>query len=432
MIILTIGNSFSTISGCTVELEKELRELLSYVIGDFFNGFGPKKVSLLSKRGDFPTGLLNNVKSALLGHSFKIIDKRVIPAIQPGLLTSLKIIPYVSQLEAIRQAGLKERGTIVMPTGSGKSLVITLIAAQLGVRTLIVVPTIEIKNQLITTVKSVVKNNITITVENIDSSRLKNLKDFDCLIIDEAHHTAAKTYRDLNRKVWNNIYYRFFFTATPFRSNSDENLLFKSIAGDVIYKLDYKDAVASNYIVPIESYYIELPKQRNDYYTWSEVYKNLIVENTARNQTIGRLLLGLKSAQIYALCLVKEIKHGELLSELTGIEFANGQDKKSSKKIEEFNAGKIKILIGTEGILGEGVDTKPCEYVIIAGLGKAKSSFMQKCGRAVRTYPNKKSAKIIIFKDKSHKFTSRHFETQKKILLEEYDSAVVELFMEEV
>ena len=43
----------------------------------------------------------------------------------------------------------------------------------------------------------------------------------------------------------------------------------------------------------------------------------------------------------------------------------------------EFNMGEIKTLIGTTGVVGEGVDTRPTEYVIIAGLGKSKPAFMQ-------------------------------------------------------
>src|SRR6185295_4275346 len=100
--------------------------------------------------------------------------------------------------------------------------------------------------------------------------------------------------------------------------------------------------------------------------------------------------------------------------------FANGQDDTTRHYIKKFNNRELLSLVGTTGILGEGVDTKPCEYVIIAGLGKAKSAFMQQVGQAIRTYPGKETAKIILIKDKSHKFLLRHFNTQVRILKEEY------------
>ncbi len=77
--------------------------------------------------------------------------------------------------------------------------------------------------------------------------------------------------------------------------------------------------------------------------------------------------------------------------------------------------------------MSEGVDTKVCEVVVVAGAGKAKSQFMQACGRAVRNYPGKESAKIIIIKDKSHKYLLRHYAAQSKILLDEYGVKPVRL-----
>ena len=129
------------------------------------------------------------------------------------------------------------------------------------------------------------------------------------------------------------------------------------------------------------------------------------------------------------LCLVREVIHGKILSDLTGYPFVSGEDDESRDYIRQFNAGEIKTLIGTTGILGEGVDTKPCEYVVIAGLGKAKSQFMQAVGRAVRTYPGKESAKVIIFNDRSHKYLIRHYNEQSRILLDEYGIKPVKLIL---
>ena len=58
--------------------------------------------------------------------------------------------------------------------------------------------------------------------------------------------------------------------------------------------------------------------------------------------------------------------------------------------------------------------------IILAGLGKSKNAFMQQCGRGVRRYGDKQSAKIIIFRDASHKWSLAHFKEQVKILQEEY------------
>ncbi len=435
-LILTINNSYSNIAGLTAEQFKRVKKLLSYTVdtGYYAGRAFPRTKYLIDSKGNFPSGLIRRVINHLQDN--KLPYSINVPPARPRLPVDHKtdfgnIKPYSQQLAAISKISTTHhRGIISMPTGSGKSLVMALIVARLNVRTLIVVPNLELKKQLIGSFKAIFEDMSNITIENIDSSALKSAKDYDCLIIDEAHHAAAKTYQNLNKRAWGGIFYRFFLSATPFRNSADENLLFEGIAGEVIYQLRHAEAVKEKLIVPIEAYYIEIPKQNTSAKTWQQVYSQLIVNNTIRNAIIADLMTNLHTAGAKTLTLVKEIAHGNRLSVLTEAAFANGQDEDTRGLIEAFNGAKISTLIGTTGIIGEGVDTKPCEYVIIAGLGKAKSAFMQQVGRAVRTYPGKQSAKVIIFLDKSHKFTVRHFNAQKKILAEEYGIIPIKLDLE--
>lgn len=420
---IIIGNSYSKITGVTPAQEKEIKEALSYTIGGsaaYFSGYGIRKKSLYS-RGEFPTGLIHRVKKII---DYIHLENPQIPKLGPEIQLKSHIIPYAWQLEAAGLLHKYHRGTISACTGSGKSLLIALIASRLGLKTLVVVPTLEIKNQVMAALIDALGRNHNCTVRNIDSSDLPKLTNFDCLIIDEAHHSASKTYQKLNKTAWKGIYYRYFLTATPFRNDKEEQLLFEAIAGEVIYELTYKRAVNIGLIVPVEAFYIDLPKIKTTGYTWNEVYKDCVVNNIQRNARIFSFLYGLYEAEKSALCLVKEVEHGK---KIDWPAFVNGADEDSRKFIEKFNRREIYCLVGTTGILGEGVDTKPCEYVIIAGLGKAKSQFMQQIGRALRKYPGKESAKVIIFRDSSHKFTLRHFNEQKKILMDEYGVTPVKL-----
>lgn len=418
MITIEVGNSYSQIKGLSATQHKALAAALSYIVGDHFSTYGPSKRSLLSRKGEFPTGLLPRIIEAIKSESVFYDDKRKQPPLSPSVpaLDFQRPPLYKSQKEAYHAAMKYGKGIISMPTGTGKSRVIELLAQGLGVKTLVIVPSLEIKKQL----QEQLKGHKNVTIENIDSKRLQRLQGYDCLIIDEAHHVAAKTYQKLNKTAWKDIYYRFFLTATPFRNKKDEMLLFEAIAGPVIYQLSYKMAIREKYIVPVEAYYYQLPKVQTDAYTWAQVYSELVVNNKVRNETICITLLRLNKAGVSTLCLVKEVKHGQILSEMSGLPFVSGQDEDSRDYIRQFNLGQIKTLIATTGVMGEGVDSKPCEYVIIAGLGKAKSQFMQQIGRSVRTYPGKESAKVILFKDMSHRFLSRHYRAQCVILKEEY------------
>lgn len=433
MVELIVDNSYSQVKGLKSGEMAKLRKILSYRSDPqaaYHSGGYIRTYYLVDKQGLFPTGLLVKVTNFLLENKISCTrtDLRKEPVSKFGRFKlNLKDKPYNWQYGAAMAAQMSSRGGIVATTGSGKSLVIALIASRLNVQTLVIVPTLEIKKQLQKSLYDVLGDLTSITVKNIDASDLDQHTHYDCLIIDECHHAAAKTYQKLNKKTWKGIYYRFFLTATFFRNKRNEQLLFEGICGEEIYRLTYQEAVKQGIIVPVEAYYYELPKIPVEGYRWAEVYKELVVNREDRNELIAQIMTNLNSAHKSTLCLVKEIAHGHELSRISGIPFANGGDEESRNYIGQFNSGKLTCLIGTTGILSEGVDTKPCEYVIICGLGKAKSAFMQAIGRSVRRHNDKESGKVILFRDSSHKFAVRHFSAQKKILLDEYCVRAIKL-----
>ncbi len=434
MIDVIIENSMSRVVGLTDTQFKALRNVLSYSIDSqaaYFSSAYQTKRYLLSKKGEFPTGLLYLVKESLFKTpSVRYIDRRTLPKPRHGLFTmSLVHEPYPEQIEASKAARRANRGIVVAPTGVGKSVIATLIVNELQVPTLIVVPSLELKRQLTEGMrKAFGKERVgglgcALAIENVDAlDPDKPLKGYDCVIIDEFHHSAAKTYRNLNKYAWKDVYHRFGLTATPFRTNSEEKLLLASILANVIYKISHETAVSRGYIVPVEAYFINLPKReiQGNEMSWPSMYSELVVHNDSRNLLIATMLQALQFQGKSTLCLVKEIAHGEMLSKMTGIPFASGIHEDTAEKLQAFNSKEAPVLIGTTGILGEGVDSKPCEYVIIAGLGKSRSAFMQQVGRGFRVYPGKQSCKVILFRDPSHKWTLTHMRAQCKVLKEEY------------
>lgn len=422
MINIQIGNSYSKINGLSSEQLAIVRKALSFEASPnqafYSKAYKRHRRFMIDTRGNFPTGLLGRAVEAV--GAFKgvvLTDTRSCPKPIHSETITLEEwnSAYPAQRQAVTLARKHHHGGIVMPTGTGKSRVIEMLAKTFGVRTLVVVPNLELKRQLTETLHDLVIKGY-VSVQNIDSNELEDATGFDCLIIDECHHSAAKTYQKLNKSAWSGIYYRFFLTATYFRNQEHETMPFEAICGPAIYELSHAEAVEKGYIVPIEGYYVDVPTKANNAYTWAEVYSQLVVNNDDRNNIIAYLMKIFK--EYPTLCLVKEIAHGKYLSAITGVPFVSGQDDGSRAYITKFNNQEIKSIIGTTGVMGEGLDTKPAEFILIAGLGKAKSAFLQQIGRGVRNYPGKESCKVVLFRDKSHKFTLRHFKAQAKILKE--------------
>lgn len=430
-IVVSLDNSYSKITGLTSEHHKNLSKLMSYSISTqaayFSNRYRSRSVSLLGKNGDYPTGLNYIVDKYLYENKLPNVakrDNRKVPERSSIDFCRLdkSIIPYPEQTKVVNAAVLARMGIISAVTAFGKSLVAAMLIEKLQARTLVVVPSLELKFELIEKFRQYfnLKSNFVqgdnIWIENVQALDYKEvLQGYDCVIIDEFHHSGSKTYRKLNKHSWKHIYHRFGITATPFRSDENERLLLESVLSKIVARVSYHDAVKNKRIVPVEAYYIELDKVKTEAYTWVEVYSELVVNNKSRNETILRLLEALKGKS--TLCLVKEIAHGKNLAPYP---FMSGQDQESRYYKELFNRQEITELVGTTGVIGEGCDTKPAEYIIIAGLGKSKSQIMQLIGRGLRCYKDKESCKVILFLDKSHKFTLRHFKQQAKILKEEY------------
>lgn len=436
---LDIGNSYTSVTGISSTELKELKALLSYEVDGGYSANGirrPHKVSLVDAHGRFPTGLLKVVMEDFVAVSKRraqIQDLRIKPiSADRAFEANFEHTPRLEQKQAVEAAVKAHRGIINAVTGSGKSLIAGMLIYRLQVRTLVVVPSLELKAQLSESFKAwfgehAVGKDRPIYVENIQALDPRTpATGYDCVIIDEFHHSASKSYRDLNAKAWTGVYYRFGLSATPYRNQEEERLLLESILSDVIYTLDYKKAVSAGYVVPVEGYYIQVPIQKTNGYTWAEVYSDLVVNNKVRNEALAGLMRDLKLADKSTLTLVKEIAHGKLLSEMTGIPFANGKDAGSRELIERFSTGAISGLIGTS-VVSEGVDTRACEYIIIAGLGKARSAFQQQIGRGLRKFGDKDSCKVILVKDSSHRWTINHFNAQKAILKTDYGVTLIKL-----
>ena len=96
------------------------------------------------------------------------------------------------------------------------------------------------------------------------------------------------------------------------------------------------------------------------------------------------------------LITVNQIRHGKTLEAMiAGSKFVHGQTPKEErhKAMEEFENGKMKVMVST--LLNEGSDIPTLDCIIMAGGGKSESAQIQKVGRALRTTEEKKNALII-------------------------------------
>ncbi len=163
-----------------------------------------------------------------------------------GFLSSIQLLKH--QYHPVEIASKKDFGIIVAPPGSGKTIVGLKIIEQKKQPTLIITHRKQIAEQWIDRIetffgipkreigkigqgKMKIGKHITVALIQTLAKKLSNENDtkklafsFGTIIIDECHHIPAKSFREVIHQLA--PYYQYGLTATPFRRNNDEKLLF--------------------------------------------------------------------------------------------------------------------------------------------------------------------------------------------------------------
>jgi superfamily II DNA or RNA helicase len=189
----------------------------------------------------------------------------------PLALAPERTLPFAVQLGLAPRAYQEEavsawertdgRGVVVLPTGAGKTVLALMAAARLQARTLIVVPTLELLDQWRTALIERLgapaamvgqlgggrRDVRPLTVATYDSASMRgrHLPDFGLLVIDEAHHLPAATYRVIARKV--DAPYRLGLSATPERADG-RHVDLAHLLGPEVYRRLPADLAAERHI----------------------------------------------------------------------------------------------------------------------------------------------------------------------------------------
>lgn len=382
----------------------------------------------------FPTGLVPEVVSVLDAHKipWEATDLRQVPAESyfPQLHTPLPPLrPY--QKRTIDKALVLHRGVREAPTGTGKGIEILHLAYELKRPVLIIVPTVNIADQtydrfckyfkkedlgLIYGGKSKIAP-ITIALPVSLSNCAEDVFNrFDAVMWDEFHHAACETITRMNYSQMNHIYFRFGFTATPFRTDGAD-LAMRAILGNYLDRYSIAEAINDKALVkPIFRVYNFSSRAGCEERTYRGEYKYALVDNSAYQRAIVHVASKLQEQKKQTIIFVDEIAHGRALAKALNASFICGEflSEDNKKTLELFNQKKISLIIGTS-VIGEGVDTVSAQFGILAGGGKSPVDVIQKIGRLLRPCPGKDYACVIDFCHTYTKYLFKHARMRAKI-----------------
>lgn len=335
---------------------------------------------------------------------------------------SVEIVPNLMQAEALRSLKAirdkaKDKALIISATGTGKTILCALDVREVNPnKFLFIVHNEGILNRAKEEFKKVlpIKNDsdfglLTGKHRDVDAkylfatiqtlSRDDNFKQFDYIVFDEAHRSAASTYQ----RVFNYFKPKFMLgmTATPERS--DELSIFELFDYNIAYEIRLQAALESDILCPFHYFgvtdYVHQGIKEDDVtklrYLTSDERVNYIIQKTDYYGYSGEILQGLifVSSKKEAYDLADKLSSKGIKSvALTGDDSVNYRQ----IVIEKLKEGKINYII-TVDLFNEGIDIPEVNQVVMLRPTESSIIFIQQLGRGLRKSSNKEYVTVIDF-----------------------------------
>ncbi|HEX6542575.1 MAG TPA: DEAD/DEAH box helicase [Ktedonobacterales bacterium] len=378
------------------------------------------------------------LKTALAGWDIAIaFDER--PALPWPVRPALTPRPYQEDaLTAWRAEGC--RGVVVLPTGSGKTLVGALAIAEVELATLVVVPTIDLLRQWQRALAEALNSPPDaigvygggahevqpITVITYESAALhpELLRRFGLLIFDECHHLPAQTYRQIAEGAFTPL--RLGLSATPERAD-EEHLALDRLIGPEVYRRAPDELAAARYLARYDEERLTVALSPDDAARYEDAravyraylrkhhiaitspadFQRKVLWASARDPEARAAMLAWREARSLAmnapakLALLEELfaRHaGErvlVFSEYNALVEAISQrfcipqitHKTAAEErrliLERFRSGRY-MRLATGRVLNEGVDIPDCGVAIIVSGNATRREYIQRLGRVLR------------------------------------------------
>ena len=224
---------------------------------------------------------------------------------------------------------------------------------------------------------------------------------FKYVVVDEAHHAPAETFR----KVID--YFRPDFllgmTATPHRL---DGLKLEDVFGPITYNLGLTDAIRRGLLVDIHYHLIldeladlDSVKIENKKISMKKLNRQLFIPK--RDEEIARIItkrmseLQAKSSLIFC----RSIEHAETMCSLiegAKVVHSESSNKDNQEALESFRLGETSVIISVDQ-LNEGIDIPHADLIVFLRSTVSPTVFYQQLGRGLRLHEGKEYATVLDF-----------------------------------
>jgi superfamily II DNA or RNA helicase len=318
----------------------------------------------------------------------------------------------------------KDFGTLSSATGSGKTIMALYLIAKRRQPTLIIVHTKDLAAQWTLRIESflgigaakvgLIGGGRKAPGEKITIALVQSL--YKCveevagqigfLVVDECHRCPSRTFTEAVTGF--DSKYMLGLSATPWRRDKLSKLIFWHL-GDVHHEVDKKHLIRTGDVLPAEV--IVRETSFKPYHDPVNEYSKMLSELTAdtdRNVLIAGDVAR-ETATSAGICLVLSDRkaHCENLRALLKFRFKVESDlltgdlnmEERQKVIERLNQEKVKVVVATGQLIGEGFDCRNLSTLFLATPIRFSGRVLQYLGRVLRPAPGKKTARVFDYVD---------------------------------
>ena len=462
MIISKKNEVYLVLDDLDPSTKQELTEFFTFEVPGFKfmpmyrNRMWDGKIRLFSPAtGQIYVGLLSYIKNYCSRNGIQYIlengvenEKTVEREVVSGFVKSLKpkskgkslrVRDY--QIDAVQHAVSRHRALLLSPTASGKSLIIYALVRyykMMGLRTLILVPTTSLVEQMYTDFedygwssgtycqkiyqghdRKVTKDVVISTWQSLYKMPKKYFEDFGCVIGDEAHMFKSKSLTGIMTKL-HQCKYRFGLTGT-LDGTLTHRLVLEGLFGTAETIVTTKELIDRKTLADLTVKCIVLKhKNIREKMTYAEELEYLAT-NEKRNDFIVNLLQHLDGNTLCLFQLVE--KHGKPLYDQVKNTIDDrktffvygGTDTSEREEIRGVVENEKKsIILASYGTFSTGINIRNINNIVFSSPSKSRIRVLQSLGRGLRKTDTKHSVLIFdIADDVSHKntrnFTLNHF-----------------------
>lgn len=433
-VIIRIGNNLQ-LKGVPAELKHELTSRLEFPnpkwlenerMGRWNRGV-PRLLKFFGRAGHdglwIPRGYLRHLilLCRKMGVDYRIEDRRRSrPPVDFTFRGELR--PF--QKKAAEQMLARDFGTLSSPTGSGKTVVALYMIARRRQPAMVIVHTKDLGSQWVDRIgaflgipaaecgmigagRRQIGERITVAlVQSLYRCAEEVSEHIGFLLVDECHRCPSRTFTEAVTSF--DSKYMLGLSATPWRRDHLSRLIFWHL-GDVHHEVDKAGLLAAGVVLPAEVVVRETDFQ--PYHDPVSEYSRMLAELTAdteRNLLIaGDVAREVQATSGVSLVLSDRRAHCENLQALLRYRFKVDSElltgemgmRERQAVAARLNDGKIRVLIATGQLIGEGFDCRNLSTLFFATPIRFSGRVLQYVGRVLRPAPGKAKARVFDYVD---------------------------------